>query len=345
MENQFGSNILNNLLTEKERLALLHVRRGYTNSRAGVSRCLKISRPTASIIIEKLIGLGAIREVGLGKSSRGKSPMILSAVEGFQYTIGLDLSYSHQLVGVLLDGRNQIVKTAELEYDNTSLESIHEKSLEMIETLSRRHTVVGLGVAVTGSVNPMNCEITQSVNPVFASNPLWSLLGQWTHLPVRVVNHPRSALFSEVVGGVGHMQKNAILFSLGETLGNAFAGDGVLFLGVKGNAGELKGVRLSDGRTLVQALEKEPLSNYSEDELVAICADGFGQVMDILDLRFCILSGGFTELGKGFLKKLNAALSKETECCVRFSQYGKFTAARGCALHVAERVLKADYMI
>lgn len=332
-------------LTEKERNALIHIRRGYAKSRAEVARCLRISRPTSSTIIEKLIGLHAIRETGVVKASRGKAPMILAPEAEFQYSIGLDLSYRKQLVGVLLDGRNMIVNKAEAAYDNTSLESIREASLEMMEKLAGSHTICGLGVAVTGIVNPKGCEILKSVNPVIASNPIRNLFMDWTKLHVRVVNHPRAAQFSEFVGGAADNKKDLMLFSLGETIGNAFAYEGILCLGASGAAGEIQNLRLADGRTLGKALDREVVPSYSEDELVAICADGFGQLMDILDLKHVILSGRFTEFGAGFLKKLNMALSNDRESNVIFSKFGKFGAARGCAIHIAERVLASENMI
>ena len=333
------------IFTPNERGALSLIRRGYCHSRAEISRRLQISRPTASLLIEKLIHIGAVHEIGLGKAARGKAPVLLAPNAEFQYSIGLDLGYSHQLVGVLVDGQDQIVKQETMEFDNTSLDSIREKSLEMFASLSRNHTICGLGLSLTGIVNAAEGKVLRSANPVFASYPIRDLFTQWTNLPIWISNRSRVEAYSESIGGAVNLQGDFILCSLGESLDAAFFINNKIILGPNRAAGEIRHIRLDDGRTLAEALVPEAILHASEDDLVAICAEGLFQLTQLLDLKTIVLSGRFTEFGPGFLPKLTQALSREQECQVSFSHYGKFSAARGSAMTVAETILSKEDVI
>ncbi|MCQ2397062.1 MAG: ROK family transcriptional regulator [Lentisphaeria bacterium] len=326
-------------MTEKERQAYVHIRRGYCHTRADIARHLNVSRPTASIIVEKLIALHAVCETGLCKPKRGKAPINIEAEADFQYSIGLDLGYSRSLVGVLLDGKNRIIQKACVEYNNTSLDSIHDKSLEIIEQFTRTYDVCGIGISLTGIVNSRASKVVSSVNPIFDTYPIHDLFEQWTSLPVCVSNRSRTEAFSEYIGGAANLEKNFLLCSLGESIDAAFFFNDTQFIGPNRAAGAIHHIRLKDGRTLGEALGTDVIPNYTEDELVDICADGLSQLTNIVDLRDVVLSGRFTDFGNDFLRKLNAALSGIWKYNIVFSNFGKLSAARGSAMTIAEYFL------
>ncbi len=324
-------------LTEIEKKALVLVRRGQCLSRADLARSLHVSRPTASLVVEKLMDAQALYESGPGKSSRGKAPTLLVPAAGFQYTIGLDLGYSRQLAGVLLDGGNRILRKMETAFENTSLEDIRKQSMLVIEQLSGKYPVSGIGIALPGIMDPGTGRVIRSINPLFISCDLQKLFARWTQLPVVVENRSRAAVLAEAFGGAADQEKNFMLCSLGKSIGAAFWLNGAIFQGSHGAAGEIRCIRLPDGRTLEDALSFENVSSYSEDELVSLCAGGLRQPAELMDLELVVLAGRFTDFGAGFMKKLTRELSISRKCRLTFSSYGRFSASRGIAMSMAEK--------
>ena len=62
-------------------------------SRAEIARITSLTRTTVSDIVSDLIAEGLVKEVGIGPSIGGKSPILLGLAEDSRYLIGLDLSY------------------------------------------------------------------------------------------------------------------------------------------------------------------------------------------------------------------------------------------------------------
>ena len=328
-------------LTEMEQDALTLVRRGRCCSRAELSRKMGISRPTASLLVERLLELRCLRESGRGKAPRGKSPTLLTPVPEYQYTLGLDLGYTERLAGVLVDGEYRIVRRAEAKFDNSSLESIRSRSASLLEKLAGKSEITGLGIALPGILDPRTNRVLRSIVPLFARYDMQALFTEWTGLPAVVENRSRSAAFSEAFGGAADSQNNFVLVSLGKSIGAAFWLNGSVFTGSFGAAGEIRSLRLGDGRTLEEALSLACVQNYSEEELVSICAEGLHQLTELMDLDRLVLAGRFTDFGPIFRKKLTAKLNVYRKCRIVFSGYGRFSAARGAAMSMCEKALAA----
>ncbi len=61
-------------------------------SRADLARKLGLSQPTVSLIIEHLVKQGILLEVGIGSSSGGRRPILLTINPDYRYIVGVDLS-------------------------------------------------------------------------------------------------------------------------------------------------------------------------------------------------------------------------------------------------------------
>jgi len=329
-------------LTELERKALTLIRREEGLSRAELSRALAVSRPTASLLAEKLLQKQAICETGRGKIRRGKSPVLLGAVPSYQYTVGLDLGYTKDMVGVLLSGTYQIVRKAQAEFNSGSPDDIARKAGEMVRQLSGGYAVEGIGVALSGIVEPGTGKVLRSVNPVFSSCDMGNRISQQTKRPVIVENRSRAAAFSEAFGGAATRQDHFTLISLGKSIGATFWLKGEILQGSGGAAGEIRSLRLADGRTLEEALSFDAADRCSEEERVSLCAEGLYQLAEIMDLDFFVLTGRFTDFGAVFPKELTRKLSLFRPCRAVFSDYGKFSAARGASMAAAEHFLAAQ---
>src|SRR5690242_13674493 len=67
-------------------------------TRADIARRRDLSRSTVSIIVEELLALGLVREVGAGASRGGRRPIVLQFDDDAAVILGVDLGATHVAV-------------------------------------------------------------------------------------------------------------------------------------------------------------------------------------------------------------------------------------------------------
>ena len=104
-----GQTRLNNL-----RLALQLIYSDWPTSRAAVARSSHLTPATASGLVDELLELDLIKEVGTGPSGGGKPPTLIAPNPAGRTIIALDLS-SADFLGALVDLSGEIVSSDRLE--------------------------------------------------------------------------------------------------------------------------------------------------------------------------------------------------------------------------------------
>ena len=326
-------------MTDLEKNAYMLIRRGCACSRADLARRLGVSRPTASTVAKGLLARGLIRECGKGKSTGGTTPILLSAETGLPGCVGIDLGYADRMSAVLLDSAGNILEKKECEFDPMDLSSMAVNSKKMVRTLSSGKKLVGVAVALSAIIDETTGRVINSINPALRSNQLQSMLKETLEYPVFSTNRSRAAAFSEAFGGAAD-QMDFALISLGRSIGAAFWCGGKLFCGSGSAAGEIRNLRVASGVRLEQALSPERTSGADREAILEICADAMSQIIDIIDLNMLILSGRFADFGRDFSVLLEKRLRETgTPATVRAAQFGRFSAARGCALRMGELII------
>lgn len=322
-------------MNNAEKAALILIRRGMIRSRAELARALGISRPTSSVIVDSLLKNSFLREVGRGVSTGGKAPTLLSVLPETNYILGLDLGYKSVLSSVLIDGTGEIIRKKEYDFDPASLEDIGRKSIRALQELSGGFTVKGAGIALSGIVEKKTGRVLKSINPLFTGNRIREYLSSLLDLPVLVENRSRMAAYSEAYGGAADQERDFALISLGRSVGAAFWLNGQLFTGQS----EIRNLRLKKKKTFEEALSPSSIESCSLQEIVSFCADGIGQLLEIMGMECIVLSGRFADLGKDFAVKLEQELNREHVCKVAPARFGRFSAARGAAFLQGENIL------
>ena len=92
-----------------ERLVLRTIYERGAISRADVARTTGLTRTTVSDVVDDLIVDGLAAESGVGPSTGGKAPILLSVPDGARHLIGVDVD-GEQLRGVVVDLRGQVVR-------------------------------------------------------------------------------------------------------------------------------------------------------------------------------------------------------------------------------------------
>ncbi len=210
-------------------------------SRAQIARVTSLTRTTVSDIVAELIAEGLVKEVGIGSSIGGKSPILLGLVEDSRYLIGLDLSYE-EFHGAIVTLRGAIREKVSLPINHDCIDS---KALEavygMLDRLvaSPRRPLVGIGIGTPGLVNTREGVVVNAVNLGWQNLPLARLVQERYQLPVYVVNDSQASAMAEYSYGAAQPETNLVVINVRRGIGAGIVINGQLFQGDGGGAGEI----------------------------------------------------------------------------------------------------------
>ena len=323
-------------LTNSELSALRSVWLKHAGSRSDISRLLGLSRPTASVLVKKLMDTKYLTEDGCCRSSGGKPAIQLRINPDRFHTIGIDIGYENTVRALRLDAAGEIA--ASIEITATSGYSDRLKAVvDAVQTL-RTPECCGVGIAVSGTVDPFRSMIITSANFELTGKPLASEASAAVGLPIYIDNRARMAARAEMFSGAAKGVSDFLLVSLGKGVGSALCFSDRIYCGVSGRAGELRDILVpgySGGMTtLEKALSEDTLEqqDYPCKKMAAICAGGFRQVLSITAQNVLILAGRFALFPESFREELQKNMP-DTD--LRFSCFGKDSGTRGSAIAAA----------
>jgi N-acetylglucosamine repressor len=237
-------------MVEMNRNLVLNVLRTGAASRADVVRTTGLSPATVSLIVSELIETGLVNEVGEGKSSGGRPPLVLRLDDERNYVVGVKLMRRVISVAVT-DLRAEVLYSELVNLDPSEVKpaSVLEALSVAVETATAKaglglDQVVGIGVGLAGLVEADNgvCRYSPSFGwtGVPVAGPMSARLGR----PVLVDNDVNTLTVAEQWFGRGHGVDNFIVVTVGEGVGAGIVVDGRLYRGARGAAGEIGHLRL-----------------------------------------------------------------------------------------------------
>lgn len=325
-------------MTASERAALKCVWQHEAHSRSDIARLLQLSRPTASLLVKSLIGKNLLSEDGSRRSSGGKPAIQLKISPGCFHSVGIDIGYEESVRALLLDAAGNIIDRTEV----PAASSYSNRVSAVLEAVGKLKTpeTCGIGIAISGTVDPLGNRIIYSANFELTGKPLAQDIAGAAGLPVYIDNRARMAARAEMFAGAAFGVSDFLLVSLGKGLGSALSLDGKLYCGVSGKAGEIRNIAVPDYSGNGFAAFEHALSgdileqqDYPYRKMAEICASGFRQILDIADVRMVILSGRFALFPETFREELQKFLP---ESDLRLSQFGRDSGACGSAVAAAE---------
>lgn len=234
-----GQTRLNNL-----RLALQIVYSDWPTSRADLARSSHLTPATASGLVDELLDLGLIREVGTAPSTGGKPPTLIAPNPGGRSIIALDLS-STDFHGAVVDLAGEIAAEESLPGDTG--EGGLQVVSELVVALSAMSMtpLLGVGIGTPGVVDPSEGLVT-SANLGWDQARLASSVAEVTEAPVHIVNDAHAAALHEYSVHAPRVSSLALV-RVGRGVGTGYVLDGHLYRGDNAATGEIGHVRLDDG--------------------------------------------------------------------------------------------------
>ncbi|HEY9152812.1 MAG TPA: ROK family transcriptional regulator [Anaerolineales bacterium] len=222
-------------------LVLKTVFEAETISRAEIARITRLTRPTVSDVVNRLLLEGLVQEVGVGSSIGGKSPILLSLVKDSRYMISLNLAYE-QFCGAVVNLRGEVKAKEAMPVSGRNGDQALGLVYEILDRLTSLgwKPLIGIGVGTPGLINTREGMIVNAVNLDWKNLPLAKLLQNRYHLPTHIMNDSQAAAIGEYVYGGGYKaDENLVVINVRQGIGAGILINGRLFQGDGGGAGEI----------------------------------------------------------------------------------------------------------
>lgn len=209
-------------------------------SRAEVARLTGLTRPTVSAIVADLLDDRLVIETGQGPSAGGKPPTLLSINDDGRSLIAVDLS-GDELRAARLNLTGKIQTRATLPAAGLSGDNLLDAVYRVVESVRppSSASLLGLGVATPGLVDPYQGVVLRSVNLGWRNLPLRDLLEVRFGRPVHVANDSHMAALAEYTYGQPIDGNNLIVIRIGRGIGSGVILGGRPFYGDGFGAGEV----------------------------------------------------------------------------------------------------------
>jgi N-acetylglucosamine repressor len=219
-------------------------------SRAELARLTRLTRTTISDVVTQLIERELVEEVGHGRSSGGRTPILLSVIDDSRHLVGINL-LDGELAGATINLRGAIQRRACRRLQHRDAESVLALTYDLIDELVGAATrpLLGIGVSTPGLMDTSAEVVRRAVNFGWQDLHLKALIQSRYQLPVYMGNLAHMAALAEYTFGGGQTRKNLVVIHISQGIGAGIILHGDLFHGDAYGAGEIgHAVVVEDGR-------------------------------------------------------------------------------------------------
>ena len=216
-------------------------------SRADVARATGLTRTTVSDVVEQLLGAGLAEEIGLGRSTGGKAPILLRVPDEARHLVGIEVGDT-QLTGAIVNLRGEVLRRVEVPLDGRDGEMALARLDGLIEELVRPTDapILGIGIGTPGLIDTTTGTVRWAVNLDWRDLPLGARLRERWNLPVHVANDSHAAALGEYTFGGHAPRESMVVVKVGRGIGAGIVIDGQLYAGEGSGAGEIGHSAIAD---------------------------------------------------------------------------------------------------
>ena len=226
-------------------VVLDRIRNGDNVSRSSLSRELNLSFPTISKIVDALIEKNYVVEVGPGKSSGGKRPIIVRFNNEYSYVIGIGVDVDFIDIMLADFSGNEVNTIYERFIKEKSPEEMIELVVQYINKITEESGIdyekvkaVSLGLPAMQDTETGVIRLCPTI-PDWEGINLREILKNKLQMDVLIDNVANMSILGEVWKGVAKGYNNVILIGIGTGIGAGILINGRLYRGANGSAGEI----------------------------------------------------------------------------------------------------------
>lgn len=343
--------ITDNQIVKHQNLKLLldNIRNLEIVSRAELARITGLTKATISSLIKELYDKKLIIEIGEGKSTGGRRPVLFCFDKNSYISIGIDLADEKVIRGYMCNLKAEILLEIEKEYVNnyeTILQCVKNIIKILIRNVPKGSKIAGIGVSAAGIVDPISSSVLFSANFDIEGNRLSEDLKNEFDLPVFIENESNAAAIAEKEFGNGVGYNNIIYLSYGKGIGGSIIINNDIFYGGFYGAGEIGHIVVDPNGSpcrcgslgcletcagysyLLKCAEKVKGTKLEIADISNLYLSGDNDIVEIVDrqayyigkalaissnllnIQCMIIGGNITCYGESFLEKIKYSLRK-----------------------------------
>lgn len=238
------------LIRDLNRAAILElIGRHGPIARVEIARELDLSPATVTVLTRELVHDGLVREVDLAPSSGGRPAILLGLVGEAAHALGVKIAADH-LTAVRVNLAGDPLEYAERVFDAAAPDAVDRLGDELAAILGAADAsaprLLGVGLGVPGTVDPLRDGIVESPVLGWRELPLGPRLQERLGLPVLIDNDVNTLAVAERLYGRGRTVEHFVTVTIGRGVGLGIIVGGELYRGANGGAGEFGHVRMVD---------------------------------------------------------------------------------------------------
>ncbi|WP_460415728.1 ROK family protein [Planifilum fimeticola] len=211
-------------------------------SRAQIAELTGLTKGTVSTIVNDLMKDNLVYEIGPGRSSGGRRPVMLMFNKAAGYSIGVDLGVNY-LLTVLTDLQGNIVLEQTSLYQDLSYDeilSLLKKDLRTVidQAPSSTYGIIGIGIGIPGIVGN-DGTVLFTPNLGWKDVDLKGVINNEFQVPVWIDNEANTGALGEKLYGAGREASDLVYVSVGIGIGTGIVLNGELYKGISGFSGEI----------------------------------------------------------------------------------------------------------
>ena len=248
---------------------------------------LHISVPTITKLVQELVDENIVTDLGKVETPGGRRPNIFGLANSAIYFAGVNVGRDN-MTFLITDLQNNIIKeeydyTFELQDRPQCFERICSNIENFIATCGiDRGKILGLGVCMTGRVNP---DTGRSYKYFTSSEQsLREVLEERVGLRVLLENDTRARCYAEYTCGKSKDESNVLYLHMGRGVAIGIVVDGQLYYGKSGFAGEFGHIPFFDNEIICSCgkkgcLETEVSGIAIEDKMCHLIEKGVNTIL------------------------------------------------------------------
>jgi glucokinase-like ROK family protein len=213
-------------------------------SRAQLAVMTGLNKSTVSSLVEDLLARGLVHEIGMNSMGAGRPATLLEINPVAGGIVGVELGVDFVAVALMNFGGKVIWRQIEKadpfdEQAKTIKQTIDLADQAIAKCRKMKLRLLGLGLAVPGTVDLQEGVLVYSPNLRWHNVPLRKIFSEHTGLKVFIENDANAAGVAEHLFGVMRQTKDFIFVYAGVGIGGGLFLNGKLYRGHNGFAGEI----------------------------------------------------------------------------------------------------------
>lgn len=206
-----------------------------------IARYTKMSSPTITKLIQELIDLGVVIDMGIGESIGGRRPNLYGINPNARYIIGVDIDCRMVKIGIFNLANEAVTKVV------TYFSNVKDKNLMFSNLFDRldllieesgldKKSFLGIGVSIPGLINSKTGQTYMDLT--IDEKPLAQHFSDYFRLPVIIDSDSRVMAIGEQAFGYAKNKKDVLCLNICDGVGLGMILNGIVYRGKSGLAGE-----------------------------------------------------------------------------------------------------------